>query len=119
MTDRIDARGLRAAVPGSGRGLSCKATALRGAGLRLLNEVTLCCGAEVSHGATVPNCWGVTLNLGQKSRNSGSWVYLPRIRDTTFWMATHWPETRGGRLCLAALEGTAGPGPAEQSPLVH
>lgn len=65
-------------------------------------------------------CWGVTLNLGQKSRNIGIWVYLPLIRYIKFWMAAHWPETWGGQLCLAALGRlSAGFSPAEQSPLVH
>lgn len=77
----------------------------------------MCCGTEVSHSAEV---LGVTLNLGQKSRNTGDWVYLPYIKYIKFWMATHWPEMRGGLVSLAALGRLfAGFGPTEQSLLVR
>lgn len=56
---------------------------------------------------TVQGCWGVTLNLSQKSRNIGTGVYLPSIRYIKFWMATHWPETWCGQLCSAARPGKA------------
>jgi hypothetical protein len=62
--------------------------------------VVACYGTEVSHSARV---LGVTLNLGQRSRNIGTWVYLPCIGYIKFWMATHWPETWSGRLSFAAL----------------
>lgn len=69
---------------------------------------------------TVCECWGVTLNLGQLSRNIGIWVYLPFIRYIKFWMDAYWPETWGGQFSLAALGRLlVGFGPAEQSPLFY
>lgn len=91
--------------------------------LSVLSEVMLRRGrgehAVGQRWVTVQECWGVTLNLGQKSRNIGTRLSAfyqvhqvldghPLARDT-LWTA-----------CSAALGRlSAGFSPAEQSPLVH